>query len=188
MNSVAKTAVGGLMIALTVVLLLPTMIDLFVYALPALAGLIIMFCVIELNKRWAFGVFAGASAISLIILPNKEAAVLYTAFFGYYPIVKAFLESRLRLPRAVEAVLKLLNFNAAMIVSYFVLIKVMGVPFDQLMGIDGDTPAFLARFAVPVFLVSGNVVFVLYDLLLTNVASLYVRYLQKRFRRKFRFR
>lgn len=186
MNTASKTAIGGLMMALSVVILIPTALEFFVYALPAMAGLIIMFCVIELNKRWAAGVFAGAAVISLLLVPNKEAAVLYAAFFGYYPILKAIFESKL--PRALEYSVKYICFNVAMVAAYFVLIKVFGMPFDQLMGIDDSSPAFFAKFAVPIMLAAGNVIFFFYDLCLTRMASVYVNVWQSKLRKRFRFK
>ena len=186
MNKASKTAVGGLMIALSVVILIPTVLEFFVYALPAFAGLVTMFCVVELNKKWAFGVFFGAAVISLLLVPNKEAAVLYAAFFGYYPIIKAIFESRL--PRGVEYVLKYLFFNVSMVAAYFVLLKVFLIPFETLMGIDDSSPAFFAKYAVWIMLLGGNVMFFFYDLCLTRMVSVYLRFWQKRVRKLFRFK
>ena len=77
MSKTAKTAIGGMLVALSVVLLIPTALEIFVYALPAFAGVITMFCVIEMGKSWAFGVYAATAIIGMLVLPNKEAAVLY---------------------------------------------------------------------------------------------------------------
>ena len=101
MSQSAKTAMGGMITALSVIILMPTALDLFVYALPAMAGMLTMFAVIELGKKWSFGVFTAVSLISVLLVPNKEAAVMYLAFFGYYPIAKAFLESKLTLSKQV---------------------------------------------------------------------------------------
>ena len=76
MSQSAKTAIGSMVTALSVVIMIPTALDIFCYALPAIAGMLILFCVIEIGKNWAFGVFAATSIISLILVPNKEAAVL----------------------------------------------------------------------------------------------------------------
>ena len=172
--------------ALSVVVLIPTALEFFVYALPAFAGLITMFCVIELDKRWAAGVFFGAAVISLLLVPNKEAAMLYAAFFGYYPILKAIFESRL--PSAAEYILKYIIFNVSMVSAYVILIYAFGMPFNQLMGIDDSSPAFFVKFSVPIMLVGGNLIFFFYDLCLTRVASVYVNIWQKRLRKHFRFK
>ena len=185
MNKASKTALGGLMIALSVVILIPTALEFFVYALPAAAALITMLAVIELNKSWAFGIYFGTSVISLLFVPNKEAAMLYAAFFGYYPIIKAVFESKLN--RVLEYILKFLVFNAAMISAYFVLLKVFGIPYEQLMGTEGES-GFFAKYAAPLLLLAGNLIFIPYDICLTRYASLYLKSWQKHFRRLFRFR
>lgn len=173
-----------MLVALSVVLLVPTALEIFVYALPAFAGMITMFCVIEMGKSWALGVYAATAIIGMLVLPNKEAAVLYTAFFGYYPIVKAIFESKL--PKWLGLILKFAVFNAAVAVSYMLLVKVFGMPFNELMGIDGD--AWWARFVIPVMLVLGNVVFVLFDIMLTRLVTVYLAVWQKKFHKMFRFK
>ncbi len=185
MSQSGKTAMGGMITALSVVVLMPTALEVFVYALPAFAGMLIMFSVVELDKKWAFGIYTAVSVLSLMLVPNKEAAVLYAAFFGYYPILKAILESRL--PKIPEYIVKFAVFNAAMVASYAVLIKVLGMPFDELMGIEGET-GFLARYMLPIMLGMGNVAFILFDVATTRIITVYLRVWQKRFRRLFPFK
>lgn len=184
LSQASKTAIGGMAVALSVVLMLPTAFEIFVYALPAIAGMLTLFCVIELGKSWAAGVYAASSAIGLLLIPNKEAVVLYVAFFGYYAILKAVFESWL--PRAVEYLLKFLVFNASVVAAYALLVKVFGMPLDQILGIEEDV--FWAKYAVPIFLVMGNVVFILYDFCLTRIATAYIKVLQKKFHKFFRFK
>ncbi len=185
LSQASKTAIGGMAVALSVVLLIPTALELFVYALPALAGILTLFCVIELGKSWAFGVYAATALLSLLLVPNKEAAVMYTAFFGYYAIVKALLEGR-RLPRLLEYLFKFLIFNASVIASYLVLIHVFGMPLDDVLGVDSSV--WWAKYALPVMLVMGNVVFLVFDLALTRMAMVYLKLLQPRLRKLFRFK
>ncbi len=185
MSQSSKTALGGMLTALSVVILIPSALEVFVYALAALAGMIIMFSVIELDKRWAFGIFAATSLLSVLVVPNKEAVIFYIAFFGYYPIVKALLESRV--PRVVEYLLKFLVFNVGIVAATVFMVKVLGMPFERVMGIEGEQ-GFLREYIVPILLVLGNIVFVLYDIALTMVFTTYIRFWQKRFRKLFRFR
>ncbi|MBR3094168.1 MAG: hypothetical protein IKH12_01090 [Clostridia bacterium] len=185
LSQASKTAIGGMAVALSVVLLIPTALELFVYALPALAGILTLFCVIELGKSWAFGVYLATALLSLLLVPNKEAAVMYTAFFGYYAIVKALLEAR-DLPRVVEYLLKFLIFNASVVASYLVLIHVFGMPLGDMLGVDDGV--WWAKYAVPVMLVMGNAVFLVFDLALTRMATFYLKLLQPRLRKLFRFK
>lgn len=182
-NYAAKTAIGGMAAALSLVLMIPTAFDLLEYALPALAGILILFCVIELGKSWAFGVYAAASLLGVLVLPNKKAVILYIALFGYYAILKQIFESKL--PKALELLLKFLVFNVAVIAAFLVMNKVLGIPIDEMLDFNKDV--FWAKYAIPIFLVAGNFVFFFYDYVLTIYAGFYIRILQKRFRKMFRF-
>ncbi len=184
MSQASKTAIGGMVVALSVVLMLPTAFEVLVYALPAIAGMLTLFCVIELGKSWAFGVYAASSAIGLLLIPNKEAVVLYVAFFGYYAIVKAIFESKL--PRAAEYVCKFLVFNLSVVAAYALLVKAFGMPLDQVLGIEEDVA--WSKYAVPIFLGMGNLVFILYDFCLTRIATAYIKVLQKKLHKLFRFK
>ena len=185
LSQASKTAIGGMTVALSVVLLIPTALEIFVYALPALAGFLVLFCVIELGKSWAFGVYFATSALSLLFVPNKEAAVMYTAFFGYYAIVKALLENS-KLPRVVEYLLKFLIFNVSVIASSLVLIHLFGMPINDVLGVDDGV--WWAKYALPVMLIMGNVVFLVFDFALTRMAMVYLKLLQPKLRKRFRFK
>ncbi len=170
--------------ALSVVILIPSAVQVFVYTLPALAGMLTMFAVVEIDKKWAIGSYVATSLIGLLFVANKEAVVYYVAFFGYYPVVKALLESKM--PRVLEYILKFLIFNVAIVLSGVALVKVFGMPYNDLLGIDGES-AFFTRYALPIMLGMGNVVFILYDVALTRLLTAYVLVWQKRFRKLFKF-
>ena len=170
--------------ALSVVILIPSAVQVFVYTLPAMAGMLTMLAVVEIDKKWAIGSYVATSLIGLLFVANKEAVVYYVAFFGYYPVVKALLESKM--PRGVEYVLKFLVFNVSIILSGVALVKVFGMPYNDLLGIDGES-AFFTKYALPIMLGMGNVVFVLYDVALTRLLTAYVLVWQKRFRKLFKF-
>ena len=184
MSQSAKTAIGSMVTALSVVIMIPTALDIFCYALPAIAGMLIMFCIIETVKKWAFGVYVASSIISLMFVPNKEAAVLYACFFGYYPIVKAILESKV--PTVVEYILKFAVFNISVVGAYFIIINVLGMPLDELL--DMGESDFLNRFALPMMLLMGNFAFIMLDISMTRMVTVYLRVWQKRFRKMFPFK
>ena len=170
--------------ALSVVILIPSAVQVFVYTLPAMSGMLTMLAVVEIDKKWAIGSYVAASLIGLLFVANKEAVVYYVAFFGYYPVVKALLESKM--PRVAEYILKFLVFNVSIILSGVVLVKVFGMPYNDLLGIDGES-AFFTKYALPIMLGMGNVVFILYDVALTRLLTAYVLVWQKRFRKLFKF-
>lgn len=186
MSQSAKTAIGGITAALSVVLMLPTVMGLWTYALPAFAGILIMFTIIELDKKWAVGIFVAVSLLSLILLPNKEAAVFYLCFFGNYPIIKCLLEST-KMPRVLEYIIKFIVFNAEILLAGFIMIKIFGVPMTEFLGIEGEG-AFWVQYALPITLVVGNITFLLFDKLLTMMVTIYLFKWQKRFRKMFPFK
>lgn len=171
------TALGGMMAALSVVFMFMTgLIPFLTFAMPALCGVLLILLVLEANTKWALGVYAAVSILSLLLAPDKEAAVMYIAFFGYYPVAKYFLESRFN--KTVSWVLKFLLFNAAIVLAYIVIIYVFNIPLDELEE--------YGKIAIPVLLGMGNVVFAVYDVALTLLISTYLSKWQKQFRKIFR--
>ena len=170
--------------ALSVVLLIPSALELFVYALPAIAGMFVVFAVIEMGRKWAFSVYLSTSVVALITVANKEAVMLYVAFFGYYPILKAILEARNK--RLSEYIIKFAVFNLSMIGAYLFMIYVFGIPYDKLMGTTGET-GLAAKYAPLILLGLGNIVFIIFDKGITNVVRLYILVWQKKFRKLFKF-
>ena len=146
MKQSSKTAFGGILTALSVVLMFLTgVIPFLTFALPALAGALLILIVMEIGSKWALCVYAAVSILSLLVVADKEAAMMYAAFFGYYPVIKSFLESKL--PRVFEWIVKFLIFNAAMVLAYLVIIFVFGMPLDEMEE--------FGRYAVPMTLVKA---------------------------------
>ena len=51
MSVSAKTALGAMITALSVVILIPSAVQVFVYTLPAMAGMLTMLAVVEIDKK-----------------------------------------------------------------------------------------------------------------------------------------
>lgn len=178
MKNSAKTALGGMIAALSlVVMLLTAVIPYLEYALPALAGALLVLMVIEINKKWAFCAYVAVSILSFLILANKEAAMMYIAFFGYYPILKPALEGKIK-QNWLCWLLKALVFNAAVVAAYFIIVKAFGIPIEDLEEYGTKILPFL--------LLLGNLMFVLYDICITRLVTLYLLKWQKKFRKLFR--
>ena len=146
------------------------------YALPAVAGLFIVFIVIEIDKKWAFGVYCTVAILGMLLVPDKEVAVMYLAFFGYYPILKSLIEAKI--PTVLGWIIKVLTFVSTMVVSYYLMIKLMGVTIDE-------TEDF-GMMAYPILLGMGTFAFVMYDIALTKMITLYLMRWQKLFKRYFK--
>ena len=177
MKQSSKCAIGGIVSALSLVLMISVAIIPFLtYALPALAGVLIIFIVIEIDKKWAFGVYSAVGILAFLLVHDKEVAMMYIAFFGYYPIIKALLESKI--PVALGWIIKVLLFNVTMVAAYLVLIYVMGISIDEI-----DE---YGKMAVPMLLGAGTVAFVAYDIALTRIITLYMLKWRKYFKRYFK--
>jgi len=142
------------------------------YALPAMAGMLTLLLVLELNPAWATGVYAAAAALSLLLLPVKGVALFYAMFFGYYPALKTVLEGRL--PAWLAWACKFAVFNAAVISAYTLATYVFSIDLEDF----GET---FGRWAKAVMLVVGNFSFWIYDYMVLSVfAALYRRRWRKK--------
>lgn len=177
MKQSSKCAIGGIVSALSLVLMISVAIIPFLtYALPAVASVLIAFIVMEIDKKWAFGVYCAVSILGFLLVGDKEVAMMYIAFFGYYPIIKAVFESKI--PTVAGWILKLLLFNVSIAAAYVIMINLMGVTVDEIneYGI----------IAVPVLLGMGSIAFVMYDIALTKIITLYIMKWRKLFKRYFK--
>ncbi len=173
-----RMAFCGVMTALAVLFLLLSAIPITEISLAALAGIVAVPVVIEAGRRAGLFHYIAVALLALLLTPSMEAKALYIAFFGYYSVGKAALESRC-LPRPLEWGIKLAVFNGAMITCYWVLLR-----FAQL-----ETDAFtIGGVSLPwLFLLLGNGVFLLYDWCLTRLIGLYMTRFHARVRHLFRF-
>ncbi len=156
MRKVKYTALCGMSIALTVVLMATTTIlPVLMYVLPIITGIIVLLMSLVAGKKYGIGVYAASSILLLILITDKESALTYTLFFGYYPLVKDVFE---RLPKALSWLLKFVVFNICA-----VLIGVISVyAFD----ISGEEFSEFGKWTVPILLAMSNLVFLLYDMAL----------------------
>lgn len=172
-----KVALGGVTAALSIlIMMLAGVTSTLVYAIPMLVGALLIVLVIETGKGFATAVYVAVSVVSLLILGNKEPAVMYVAFFGYYPIIKSLLEKHLK--SFLCWIIKIIIFNVAMVVAYLSVTKIFMISFE-------DVEAF-GKWALPLLLLAGNVVFVMYDVLLTRLVSIYFYRWQKYLKRVFK--
>jgi hypothetical protein len=156
--------------------MLLTILPISEMGLPALAGAVLIPIILEIGVKWGWMSYACVALLSLLITPSMEAKVLFIAFFGYYPVLKALIE-RLR-KIWLEWIIKLAVFNLTMIGAYWIMLTFLGLPADSFEIFGLDLPF--------VILAIGNVAFVLYDIALTGAITTYLRVLQPKLARLFR--
>ncbi|WP_457942002.1 hypothetical protein [Caproiciproducens sp. LBM24188] len=171
MRKSIAVAFCGIITAFCVMLLFLTgLIPIGTYALPAVAGVLLIVIVVELGTRWAWPVYFASSILAVFIAADKEAAMLYVLFFGYYPILKAVLEMK-HMKLSVTYFLKFTVFNASMVLGYFLSIYILGVPADSFTVFGVYLPV--------VYLLLGNITYFFYDLAITSLVVSYVQRFHK---------
>lgn len=140
-----------------------SLIEVMDLSMIMIASFLIAFAVIEMGKRWAWLIWGVTALLSLLLLPNKLAALLYL-MGGMYPIVKSTLE---RLRPLLSWAGKLVAFNGVQIL--FLLIA------RELFGMTG--PDFSLSWGVLLF---NNVLFILFDIVLTVFITFYLVKLRRR--------
>ena len=154
-NSAKNMALCGVTAALAVVIMcLGGLIPVATYVCPMLCAVILSIVLRQCGEKMAWVWYGAVSILSVLMGPDKEAAAVFL-FLGYYPIVKPKLD-RLRFGR----ILKLLLFNCAIGLMYWLLIAVLGM--EDLV----EESEELGIAMLMVLMVMGNVTFFLLDRLL----------------------
>ncbi len=118
----SKISFSAMMCALScVILTLGSFIELLDMSMAALASFIIVVCMIELGGYMPHLVYSVTSVLSFLLLPNKTVVLIYVLFFGFYPIVKRYLE---QIPRLLSWISKFAVFNI-LLSLYIHLAKVL---------------------------------------------------------------
>ncbi|WP_425446916.1 hypothetical protein [Dethiothermospora halolimnae] len=144
-----KIAFGGIITLLTVISLylasfLPTNRIFFF----GLSSVFLAAMVIEFSIKDAILTYIAISILGFIVIPNKLMLIPYVLFFGYYGILKYFIEKLNIL--IIEWILKLLSFNIATYLIY-VLAK-------ELLMID-----IINRLPIGILILGIEIIFILYD-------------------------
>ena len=168
MKTTKKLTLSALLAALSVViLLLGSFLELIDLSAAALASFLVTFAFFELGTGYAVLLWAVAGASSLLLFPG--GASLFYAAIGLYPLLKALLE---KLPAVPEWALKMLSCNAILAVYVTVGKFVLMLPDEILSG-----------WLLWTFLALANLVFILYDIALSRLLTVYTLRLRPRFDR-----
>lgn len=166
MNRSVQVAFCGISAAFsTVIMLLAGVVPTATYAISALAGVFTIAIVMEMNIGWAFASYVVSAGISVLIVPDKSAVLLYVIFFGFYPILKAIFE-RIQI-KVIAYLLKLAVFNVAAICAYIIAIALFMLKPESLV---------IFGISIPwVLLLIGNVIFIIYDFALSGLVVAYYK-------------
>ena len=116
-------ALGGMLTAVSVVIMcLGSVIPINTYVCPVLCILVTRPVLDRCGRRIGWCYYLATAILSLLLAPDREAALVY-AFLGYYPMIRPFFEKL----GPVKGVAKLVFFTLAGAAAYGVLLLVMGV-------------------------------------------------------------
>lgn len=173
-GNTARLALCGILAALAVaVMFLGGAISFASIACPVLASLVLIPVYIECGKKWGALWFLTVAALSALLAPQKESAVLFV-FFGYYPVLRRLI-GHLR-GAFVRHAVKLLYVNASIFAAYGLMLFVFRL--TELV----TEFAGIGKWMLIVLLVLANVSFFIYDLLIDRLEILYHVRLRKKLR------
>ena len=160
--SARPLALCGVLTALAVVLLcLGGILPAAVLCAPILAMIALLPVLEELGPKTAGTVYAAVSLLALLLVPNRETALVYL-FFGWYPILR---------PRIAALPSRLLRLLARLAVCNITVLVLYGLVL-RLMGLTADLPESV-WYLNAALLAAGNVVFLLTDATLARLTNLW---------------
>ncbi len=163
MKNSVKIAFCGIVSAIISVIMVASLLPDVKFAVPAIAGLFLIPVFAEAGAGYAAACFTASSTVSFFI-SDKTSWLLFVTLFGYYPILKPFME-KIKIS-AIKWILKLLVFDLAAVVCYFVQTLTVGVT--------------LKAWWLVITFVLGNITFIVYDIAVSRTANLYYLQLHKR--------
>ena len=171
-NKTKKMTVSALLAAMGVALMfLGGLIETLDLTMAALASFFCIFAVIEMGAGYSFAIYAVTGVLSLVLMPHSMVGWFYILFFGYYPILKEKIE---RIKSVLSWLIKLFVLNTSLIASLFIssFIFYGGNMLEALTTSFGaEEWGIYAAIGVYVLL---NVVFIVYDVALTRLITLYL--------------
>ena len=153
-------ALGGICLALTVVFIFAgSIVPGIELTMFAISSLFVAVMIMESGVRAGVILYAAALLLGFILVPNKLAMIPYAFFFGYYGILKFFIE---KLKNAVlQVVIK---------AAFFAVVMCVGLlAFKELL---------LGAISLPD--VAGILMMLVYDYIYTLLINFYLKRIKNR--------
>jgi hypothetical protein len=164
-----KITLCAIFSALSVVIMyIGALFEVLDISMAVIASLLAIVAVIEYGGSAPWMVYGATSILSLIIMPGTTA-LFYALFFGFYPILKEKFEKK---PRVMAWVLKEITFNVSLAIMCVAAIYLFL----------GTNNALVDPLYISIVVVLAELVFVLYDVALTRLISLYLVHFRRRFK------
>ena len=160
-------ALGGICLALTLVFVfIGSIVPGIELTMFAISSLFVAVMIMESGVRGGIILYAAAVLLGLILVPNKLAMIPYGFFFGYYGILKYFIE---KLPKGLlQIIIKL---------AFFALVMCAGIlAFKELLLGSISLPDY----PTAILIIAGIVMMLLYDYIYTLLINFYLKRIKNR--------
>lgn len=177
-----KLTLSAVLAAMGVVLLmLGAFVEVLDLSVAAIASFFCIFAVIELGKGYPWMVYAVTGVLSVTLIHQGLGGWFYILLFGYYPILKEKFE---KLVKPLAWGLKFLVFNLSItvyaVICYFLFFGEFKTLLDEFSSLLGGME--IGAWLIIIICIFLNFIFFIYDLVLTQLITLYILRLRKKFR------
>ena len=177
MRQTKKLTLGAMIIALGVLFMtLGYFVEALDLTVAALLSLTMAFAFIELGSPYTYIIWLATSLLGGLFFTASLVWLTYFLIFGIYPILKAYIE---RAPKWSWIPIKLLVFNAMLIILIFVSQLIVGVP---LFSVGEELSEYAVYIKVGLYVLC-NIAFFVYDVFMTVMIRAYLTRLRHRFSR-----
>ena len=168
-----RLALCGVLSALAVtVMMLGSIVPFATFCCPILAMVVMVPVVVEYDTKTALLFYAAVSVLSVLLAPDKEAALIFV-FLGYYPAIREKLNGRMA-SRFWRTAAKLGLFLVSVVAMYTLAIWLFRM---------GDLAAeyhTTSAMVLCAMVLLGCVLFLLCDTVLARMTALYRHRLRKK--------
>ena len=159
-------AISGVTVALSLLcMLLGGIIPLAEFTVPAIAGLILIPMVAETGVKNGIYAYIVVTILSFFLVTNKEISFGFILFFGYYPIIKIFLDKLSN--KFIKYFIKFLIFNLSFGIMYFLLALLFNINI-----VESNYEKY-SYIIITVIIILGNIAFYLFDITIARISYLY---------------
>lgn len=166
-KKIFRMTLGGICLALTVIsMYAASVVPGIELTLLAVSSLFTAVMLLETGVGGAFLLYGASLILGIALIPNKLAVLPYGFFFGYYGILKYYIEKiHGALP---QLALKLLFFAAAMCAGM--------LGFKELL----IGSVMFTNLPVALIVIAGIVLLMLYDFIFSGLINFYARRIRKK--------
>lgn len=143
----------------TLLVILGGFFDILDLACAAVSSMIIHIIYTEVNSKSAKLIYLVSATLSNILMPLRSCTILFTAFFGYYPIIRAYIYKKIKI-KHISYVLLVSIYNFVMITLFLF--------FKNIFGLNGE-PIYMYI----LLLLTSNVFYISFELLMGRIMILY---------------